>query len=216
MELSKITIDTSVLPRGINFVHVNDLKNAALSGVVFPPLIVERGTGRLVDGFHRYTSYKQLYGESYDADVEERDYADDNAVFVAAVEANATHGLAFSTYDRRRILVEAERRGISRDVISSAIRMPVEKADKKLADGSAFVITPVGHRQRVPLRTGLKALAGHLLTKKQEEANKRSSMKAEYHADALVKLLRAGLLSWCSKTVRTAVMALHKELVKQV
>ena len=71
MELSKITIDISVLPRGINFVHVNDLKNAALSGAVFPPLIVERGTGRLVDGYHRYTLYKQLYGESYDADVEE-------------------------------------------------------------------------------------------------------------------------------------------------
>jgi len=216
MELSKIKIDISVLPRGINFVHVNDLKNAALSGVVFPPLIVERGTGRLVDGYHRYTLYKQLNGENYNADVEERDYSDDNAVFLAAVEANATHGLAYSTYDRRRILVEAERRGISRDVISSAIKMPVEKADKKLADGSAFVNTPVGHRQRVPLRTGLKPLAGHLLTKEQEEANKQSSMKAEYHADALVKLLRAGLLSWCSKTVRSAVMALHKELAKQV
>ena len=94
-------------------------------------------------------------------------------------------------------------------------RSPPERdADDPAA--SAFVITPVGHRQRVPLRTGLKPLAGHLLTKKQEEANKRSSMKAEYHADALVKLLRAGLLSWCSKTVRTAVMALHKELAKQV
>lgn len=216
MELSKITIDMGVLPRGINFVHVNDLKNAALSGVVFPPLIVERGTGRLVDGFHRYTLYKQLYGESYDADVEERDYADDNGVFLAAVEANATHGLAYTTYDRRRILVEAERRGISRDVISSAIKMPVEKADKKLADGSAFVTTVVGHRHRVPLRTGLKPLAGHLLTKKQEEANKQSSMKAEYHANALLLLLQAGLLSWCSKTVKAAVSALHKELVKQV
>lgn len=216
MELSKITIDISVLPRGINFVHVNDLKNAALSGAVFPPLIVERATGRLVDGYHRYMLYKQLYGESYDADVEERDYSDDNAVFLAAVEANATHGLAFSTYDRRRILVEAERRGISRDVISSAIKMPVEKADKKLADGSAFIKTPVGGRQRVPLRTGLKPLAGHVLTKKQEQANKDGSMKAEYHAHALVNLLRAGLLSWCSKATKTAVTMLHKELARQV
>ena len=216
MELSKITIDISMLPRGINFVHVNDLKNAALSGAVFPPLIVERGTGRLVDGYHRYMLYKQLYGESYDADVEERDYSDDNAVFLAAVEANATHGLAFSTYDRRRILVEAERRGISRDVISSAIKMPVEKADKKLADGSAFIKTPVGGRQRVPLRTGLKPLAGHVLTKKQEQANKDGSMKAEYHAHALVNLLRAGLLSWCSKATKTAVTMLHKELARQV
>jgi hypothetical protein len=53
MELSKITIDISVLPRGINYVHIENLKNAALAGAAFPALIVQRGTGRLVDGFHR-------------------------------------------------------------------------------------------------------------------------------------------------------------------
>ena len=94
--------------------------------------------------------------------------------------------------------------------------MPVEKADKKLADGSAFVKTPLGHRERVPLRTGLKPLAGHLLTKRQEQANKQGSMKAEYHASALVNLLRAGLLGWCSKATKAAVLSLHKELAKQV
>lgn len=217
VRVGELVIDYGILPRGgVNFSHVDNLKNAALAGASFPPIVAERSTKRVVDGLHRHTMYKQTYGEDHEVEVEFRDFVDENELWLAAVEANATHGLAYSTYDRRRILVEAEKRGISREVISSAIKMPVEKADKKLMTGSAFVKTPVGPRERVALRTGLKSLAGHVLSKKQEEANKQGSMKAEYHANALRALLRAGLLSWCSKTVRAAVISLHKELAKQV
>jgi hypothetical protein len=217
VRVGELVIDYGTLPRaGVNFGHVDNLKNAALAGTTFPPIIADRNTKRVVDGLHRHKMYVQLYGEEHEVEVEFRDFANENALFVAAVEANATHGLAYSTYDRRRILVEAEKRGISREVISSVIRMPVEKADKKIADGSAFVKTPAGDRERVPLRTGLKPLAGHFLNKKQEEANKTAAMKAEYHCEALVALLRAGLLGWCSKATKAAVMILHKELAKQV
>jgi hypothetical protein len=217
VRVGDLVIDHGILPRsGVNFAHVGTLKNAALAGESFPPIIAERSTKRVVDGLHRHTMYLQLYGAEHEVEVEFRDYADDNELWLAAVESNSAHGLAYTTYDRRRILVEAERRGISREVISGAIKMPIEKADKKLATGSAFVKTPVGHRQRVPLRTGLKPLAGHTLTKRQEEANMHGSMKAEYHASTLVKLLRAGLMGWCSKATKTAVIMLHKELAKQV
>lgn len=217
VRVGELVIDYGILPRGgVNFAHVDNLKNAALAGASFPPIVAERSTKRVVDGLHRYTMYVQLYGEEHEVEVEFRDYADENELWLAAVEANATHGLAYSTYDRRRILVEAEKRGINREVISNAIKMPVEKADKKLATGSAFVKTPVGHRQRVPLRTGLKRLAGRDLNKKQVEANQKAAMKAEYHCEALVRMLRAGLLGWCSKATKAAVMALHKELAKQV
>jgi hypothetical protein len=206
IKVGDLVIDYSILPRsGVNFAHVGTLKNAVLAGASFPAIIAERSTKRVVDGLHRHTMYVQLYGEEHEVEVEFRDYADDNELWIAAVEANSAHGLAYSTYDRRRILVEAEKRGISREVISSAIKMPVEKAEKKLDSGSAFVKTPTGGKERVPLRTGLKPLAGHTLTK-----------KAEYHASALVKLLRAGLMGWCSKATKTAVITLHKELAKQV
>ena len=217
VKVGELVIDYGILPRaGVNHTHVDTLKNAALAGESFPPIIAERSTRRVVDGLHRLTMYVQLYGTEYEVEVEFRGYANEDELFVAAVAANSTHGLAYTTYDRRRILVEAERRGISREVISSAIKMPVEKAEKKLADGSAFVKTPIGQRERVPLRTGLKGLAGRDLNKKQVEANEKAGMRAEYHCEALVALLRAGLLSWCSKTVRGAVVALHKELAKQV
>jgi len=217
VKVGELVIDYDILPRAaVNHTHVGTLKNAALAGESFPPIIAERSTRRVVDGLHRHTMYVQLFGEEHEVEVEFRDYADEKELWLAAVKANATHGLAYTTYDRRRILVEAEKRGISREVISSAIRMPVEKADKKIADGSAFVKTPAGDRERVPLRTGLKPLAGRFLNKKQEEANKTAAMKAEYHCKALIALLRAGLLSFGSKAAKAAVLSLQKELAKQV
>lgn len=217
IKVGELVIDYGILPRGgVNFAHMDNLKNAALAGESFPPIVAERSTKRVVDGLHRYTMYVQLYGEVHEVEVDFRDFADENELWLAAVEANATHGLTYTAYDRRRILVEAEKRGISRDIISNAIKMPVEKADRKLATGSAFVKTPVGHRQRVPLRTGLKNLAGRDLNERQVEANGKSGMRAEYHCEALVALLRAGLLSWCGKNAASACASLYKELTKRL
>ena len=167
LNVGALVIDNNVLPRGLNFAHVGVLKNALLSGMALPPIIAERSTRRVVDGLHRHKAYMELFGERHEIEVEFRDYANENELFLAAVGANSEHGLPFTTYDRTRILVEAERRGIKREVISNAIKMPVEKADKKIADGSAFVKVPAGAHQRVPLRTGLKPLAGRRLTKAQ-------------------------------------------------
>lgn len=196
VKVGDLVIDHDLSPRSaMNFTHVGVLKNALLSGVAFPPIAAERSTRRIVDGLHRYKAYTQLWGEGHEVDVDFRDYADENELWLAAVEANNSHGLAYSTYDRRRILVEAERRGISREVISGAIKMPVEKADKKIADGSAFVRTLRGGRERVPLRTG---------------------MKAEYHCEALIALLRAGLLTWGNRNAVAMCRPLHKELDKRL
>jgi hypothetical protein len=216
VKVGELVIDHNISPRaGMDFTHVGVLKNALLAGVAFPPIVAERSTRRIVDG-HRYKAYTQLWGEWHEIEVDFRDYADETELFLAAVEANNAHGLRYSTNDRRRILVEAEKRGISRDLISSALKMPVEKADKKIADGSAFVKTPGGKRERVPLRTGMKKLAGRDLSKKQEEANKKRGMKAEYHCDALIPLLRPGLLTWGSKNVLAICGSLHKELDKRL
>jgi hypothetical protein len=216
MRLGDLVIDMSFYPRaGINWTHVEDLKNALLSGTTVPPLIIERSSKRIVDGIHRYNAYDKLYGEEFDARVEERDYRDENELWLAAVELNASHGLSYTTYDRRLILVEAEKRGISKDVVSHVLKMPIEKAEKKLATGSAFVKMG-GVNQRVALRTSMKKLAGHTLTKKQQEANKRASLKVGYHVDALVKLLQAGILKWGSKENRVALQSLKKELAKHL
>jgi hypothetical protein len=214
MKLSEIKIDTAIMPRtGINWAHVSDLKNAALSGAALPPLVVDRKSHRLVDGLHRWNMLTQLHGADYVADVELRDYANDDELFLAAVEANAAHGLSYSVYDRRRILVEAEKRGIKRELVSSVLKMPVEKAERKLTSGSAFVKTPAG-KERVALRTSMKCLAGSTLTKKQEEANKRTGLQVQYHTQAIITLIDAGVMRWGSKAMQDSITDLYARMAK--
>ena len=216
MRLGDLVIDKTIYPRGgVNWPHIGDLKNALLAGVVLPPVVIERSSRRIVDGHHRYNAYLELYGLDFDASVEERDYDDENELWLAAVEANACHGLTYSTYDRRLILVEAERRGITKDAVSDVLKMPIETAEKKLATGSAFVKFGKAS-QRVALQTGMKRLAGRKLTKKQQEANKRSDLKVVYHSETLVSLLQAGILRWGTKASKVALQQLHKELSRHL
>ena len=64
------------------------------------------------------------------------------------------------------------------------------------------------YRSDNPLRTGWKKFAGRYLTPKQAVANQEAEMKEGCHCEAMAGLLCAGLLSWCSKRIRAAVMAL--------
>jgi len=217
MKLSQLVFDKSLFPRGgVNYVHVGDLVNALLSGATFPPLLIDAATNRIIDGVHRYHAYLKAYGLDYEVEVDAQEFADEDAIWMAAVEANADHGLGYTTYDRTLILVEAEKRGISHTTIAILIRIPAGKAVKKLDSTSGFVKNISGGRDRVALRTAMKGLAGKTLNRKQEEANKRVGMKANYHAAALIELLDAGLLKWATPSVVASVTSLYKKLDAQM
>ncbi len=87
---------TSDSPRleGVNREHVRVL---AESGQEFLPIIVQRGTMRVIDGVHRVAA-AVMRGEQY-VKVCYFDGTDDNA-FLLAVIANARHGLPLSLADR--------------------------------------------------------------------------------------------------------------------
>jgi hypothetical protein len=77
------------------------------SGAELPPIIVQRGTNRVVDGMHRVRA-AQLRGEQA---IRARFFdGDDESAFVLAVRLNTQHGLPLSLADRksaaRRILRE--------------------------------------------------------------------------------------------------------------
>ncbi len=159
MLIGDLRFDESVYPRsGINFTHVQDLVNASLAGCAFPPIIIDRASKRVVDGVHRYTAYKKLYGANHDTAVDERDYADETELWLAAVAANSDHGLNYTAYERTRILVEGERRGITRAQVATLIHLPVELAEKKIETRTGFVKVPAGGKERVALRSSMKEL----------------------------------------------------------
>lgn len=97
IELTRIEqLSTSDSPRlkGANRDHVRTL---AESGDEFPPIIVQRGTMRVIDGVHRVAA-AIMRGDEY-VKVCYFDGTDDDA-FLLAVLANARHGLPLSLADR--------------------------------------------------------------------------------------------------------------------
>lgn len=112
-------LDLSHSPRsaGENGEHIRIL---AESQADLPPIVVQRGTNRVVDGVHRVRAAR-LRGQEV---VQARWFdGDDASAFVLAVRLNVRHGLPLSLVDRKaaatRILCEQE--GWSNRAIASAV-----------------------------------------------------------------------------------------------
>jgi ParB-like chromosome segregation protein Spo0J len=105
IQISKLlpTVDS---PR-MNGEDAEHVKTLASSGAVLPPILVHRQSLRVIDGAHRLKAAILRGAEQIEVTYFDGDHAD---AFVAAVEANTTHGLPLSLADRRaaavRILIE--------------------------------------------------------------------------------------------------------------
>jgi ParB-like chromosome segregation protein Spo0J len=95
LTLGEIVTGEHVRVAGINADHVQTLAN---SDGEFPPILVQRGTMRVIDGIHRLKA-AELRGDTHIRvlllDV------DDQAAFMASVAANIAHGLPLSLSDRK-------------------------------------------------------------------------------------------------------------------
>jgi ParB-like chromosome segregation protein Spo0J len=104
----------------------------AASEAALPPIVVQRATGRVIDGMHRLRA-AGLRGQS---EILVRFYdGDDEDAFIVAVEANIAHGLPLSQADR----VAAAAR---------IIAMRPRWSDRKVASVTGLAATTVGAVRR--------------------------------------------------------------------
>ena len=101
--MTEVVIDWDIYPRNA----VSDAtvaKYAALmgEGVKFPPIIVERGTGRLFDGMHRYRASDEA---GVELEVEEHDVPEGSTPIAYAALLNQGHGLPMRESDLQSIAV---------------------------------------------------------------------------------------------------------------
>jgi hypothetical protein len=72
--------DYSLYPRTVtDDAHVARLVEALRAGETFPPVVADKASRRVVDGFHRIKAYIRAEGDEAKCAVEWRDYADDQA-----------------------------------------------------------------------------------------------------------------------------------------
>jgi hypothetical protein len=185
VKLSDIVLDDSIYPRSsVNAFNVARLVAAAKTGAKFPPLIVEAGSFRLVDGRHRYGAYSELQIESVEAVA--KSYSSEADLFADAVRYNVSHGLALDQYSINNAIIRLGQMGLSKEAIGEIVRLPVDRLEK-IEKG--FGISTVDGKP-IAVKGGLKHFAGQVLTPQQVATNRHyGGMKAGFYINQIASLL---------------------------
>ena len=105
MELSQIKWEPAIYPRSKwNTSTVDRYSDAMLSGDVFPAIIIEEGTNRLLDGKHRMLAYERA--EILDVPVEIRKVPDGMNAKHYAATLSSRHGDRMSNADLKGLALE--------------------------------------------------------------------------------------------------------------
>lgn len=169
--VTDLVLDFSIYPRHqIDAQHVRDLVNALEAGVNLPPVRADRKSKRVIDGFHRIKAYLQHLGDLAVLEVSWRDYTDESALLLEAIQLNAQHGRKLSAYDRARCIVLAEAQGITAERIAGVLGLTVDRLERLGLRKIAFDAAG----SAVPIKETLRPFAQSRLSREQLLGNKRA------------------------------------------
>jgi hypothetical protein len=131
-----------------------------------PPVVADRKTRKITDGFHRLRAALRHFGETAEVAVIWEDYANEAAMFERSAELNGGHGLKFTPWDRVRVIVRCEELGVAADRIAELLRMPVA-AVEDIRNNRVAMDTD---GRPLPIKAALSHMAGKQFTPKQQEA----------------------------------------------
>ncbi|KKL28226.1 hypothetical protein LCGC14_2377240, partial [marine sediment metagenome] len=157
IELTELVLDWGLYPRtSLDTTNVRMIVQALEAGETMPPLIVDRTTKKIVDGFHRYHAYLTVLPDNGEVEVEFRDYESTGELFTESLRLNARHGRSLTPLDRANALQRGEEFGLTVEQISGALALTVERATALTKSRSAT--TPSG--EPLMLKHTLKHLRG--------------------------------------------------------
>jgi len=108
-KISSLNRNYNIYPReGLDGFNVIRIRNAIEAGVELPPVIADKKTKMVIDGFHRIEAVKLISGEDGDISVDYREYKSLAEMFLDAVRMNAAQGKTLLPNDIERILQVAK------------------------------------------------------------------------------------------------------------
>lgn len=174
LPLADLVEDLTVYPRhAVDDVHVARLVKALEVGESFPPLVADKKSKRLVDGWHRARAYRRVLGPGGVADVELREYANEQELLLDAIGMNARHGRPLDKIDEIRCIHLAQNAGVDVVRISVVLKRPVaeiEKLEVRVATAPVANSSNIPGTSRIALKRPVYHLSGATLTKQQAEA----------------------------------------------
>jgi len=186
IDLAAIVLDWTFYPRTeVSRETVMRLKEAIASGTRIPPVIIDKKTMKLIDGFHRYEAYKGLKANKIPAEL--RTYKDEREMIEDVGALNSDHGRPFSSQDCRRFILLASDVGLSKEKIAGILHVTRERIEGWMIQRATF------KNEEIPIKRGLHYLVGKKLTEGQRKLNKEwGGMNATFYINQLILYLEAG------------------------
>lgn len=193
VKAAELVFDFDLYPRNnVDTKNISNIAMARAAGVELPPVIIDKKSRRIIDGFHRVKERLRTDGSDAEIWVEEKTYRSEADMFLDAVRYNASHGAKLDSHDKTHCALIAERLRIPPEAVAGALNMPV---DDLATLRNTRTATGAGNLE-VPLkRTISEQFSGKKLTKRQEEANRKlSGMNQVFYANQLIELLESNML----------------------
>ena len=209
--LSQLVKDYTVYPRkDVFWQNVESLVEALRAGATLPPIIVDRATNRIVDGFHRHDAYTKFNGgNNIEVSVEFRNYEDEKDLFIDTIRLNAGHGQKLSTFDIVRSTKRAEELGLTRDEVAGAAGWTRDRIDKSMQSRS----TATGDTIK---RTNAH-LAGKKLTEKQASYNQYAGgMSQKFYISQVNALIESESVDYEDEDVCKELITLSQLIATEV
>jgi len=211
MKAAELILDFDLYPRNnVDAFNVRNLVEALELGIELPPIVSDRKSKRVVDGFHRVRASIRFGGDEAEIDVIEKNYKNEAEMFLDAMKYNANHGAKLDKADRVHCIIIAERLKISSKAVAGALHLSIDK----LGDLTNDRIATCGGL-RIPLTRTNQHMAGKRLSKKQRAANERSSgMNQQFYVNQIIDLIEADLLDTNDSKLMERLLVLGKLLDK--
>jgi len=173
--LAELVEDMDLYPRhAVDNAHVRYLVDALEAGASLPPIVADRKSRRITDGWHRARAYKRLHGPTASVDVEFVDYKNQGAMVFDAVARNARHGRKLDAIDRTRSVLMLRSAGFKDGQIAGAISCNpdrIQKLSVKVASAPAAAGQNVPGTKQITLKRSVAHLEGARLNKSQAKAH---------------------------------------------
>src|SRR5215471_326426 len=171
-QIASLVLDETIWPRhSISDPNVGALVEAIHAGANLPPVLIDRASGVVVDGFHRVRAYERVFGPEYEIEVRTKQYKDRRAMLADAIALNVGRGSDLNRWDLTRCIVLADEVGLPFNNLAALLQWQPERL-------AAYRDTRMGTTlddRKVMLKRSLRRHLNKPLTKAQEEVNKHAT-----------------------------------------